>query len=306
MSVYFPHSKYADHHIEKMYKTIEKHMMNNKKCIPIIGGDFNAELGPGKGPECKSVGKYTLNESNKRGDWLKSWLMLNDYSALNTMFRKTPQKQTSFVSPKGKEKQIDYILTKRRYLSNVKDAEANDMIHMGSDHRCIMATFLINMPEKNTHVSREDKKRRPIVNIEHTKKDRSINIENPELEERHQDIIVTIKKAAAKKEIEAHDTRNSAKDQMERTNAAAAAEAESTPVETVAQETEGRSMKRSSKVDNQRGTAAAAEAESTPVDTVAQETEGSTTKRSSKAGNLRVVLLIYTPWKWRRKEMQRA
>ena len=30
MSVYFPHSKYADHHIEKMYKTIEKHMLNKK------------------------------------------------------------------------------------------------------------------------------------------------------------------------------------------------------------------------------------------------------------------------------------
>ena len=45
MSVYFPHFKYADHHIEKVYKTIEKHMPNNKKCIPIIGGDFNAELG---------------------------------------------------------------------------------------------------------------------------------------------------------------------------------------------------------------------------------------------------------------------
>ena len=214
MSVYFPHSKYADHHIEKMYKTIEKHMTHNKKCIPIIGGDFNAELGPGKGTECKSVGKYTLNESNKRGDWLKSWLMLNDYSALNTMFKKTPQKQTSFVSPKGKEKQIDYILTKRRYLSNVKDAEANDMIHMGSDHRCIMATFLISTPEKNTHDRREDKKRRPTVNIEQTKKDKNINIENPELEERYQDIIVTIKKAAAKKENEAHDTRNNAKDQI--------------------------------------------------------------------------------------------
>ena len=88
--------------------------------------------------------------------------MLNDYSALNTMFRKTPHKQTSFVSPKGKEKQIDYILTKRRYLRNVKDAEANDMIHMGSDHRCIMATFLINTPGKNTHARRENKKHETI------------------------------------------------------------------------------------------------------------------------------------------------
>ena len=192
MSVYFPHSKYADHHIEKMYKTIEKHMTNNKKCTPIIGGDFNAELGPGKGTEYKSVGKYTLNESNKRGDWLKSWLMLNDYSALNTMFRKTPQKQTSFVSPKGKEKQINYILTKRRYLSNVKDAEANDMIHMGSYHRCVMATFLINTPEKNTRDRREDKKRRPTVNIEHKRKAKNINIEMTELEERYQEIVDTL------------------------------------------------------------------------------------------------------------------
>ena len=104
MSVYLPHSKYADHHIEKMCKTIEKRMLNNKKYIPIIGGDFNAELGPGKGTECKRVGRYTLNESNKRGDWLKSWLMLNDYSALNTMFRKTPHQQASFVSSLQKEK----------------------------------------------------------------------------------------------------------------------------------------------------------------------------------------------------------
>ena len=134
----------------------------------------------------------------------------------------------------------------------------------------------------------KDKKRRPTVNIEQTNKDKNINIENPELEEkisgyhRHDK-----KKAAAKKEIEAHDTRNNAKDQMERKNAAAAAEAENTLVETVAQETEGRSKKRSSKDDNQRGTAAALEAESTLVDTVAHETEESITKRSSKAGNLR-------------------
>ena len=182
MSVYFPHSKYADHHIEKMYKIIEKHMTNNKKCIPIIGGDFNAELGPGKGAECKSVGKYTLNESNKRGDWLKSWLMLNDYSALNTMFRKTPQKQTSFVSPKGKEKQIDYILTKRRYLRNVKDAEANDMIHMGSDHRCVMATFLISMPEKKINVRKENTKHETTMYVEHEEKDDNNNMEMSELE----------------------------------------------------------------------------------------------------------------------------
>ena len=53
--------------------------------------------------------------------------------------------------PKGNEKHIDDILTKRRYLKYNKDAEANDMIHMGSDHRCVMATFMITTPEKSSH-----------------------------------------------------------------------------------------------------------------------------------------------------------
>ena len=67
------------------------------------------------------------------------------------MYRKTLQKQTTFTSPKGKEKQIDYILTKRRYLRHNEDAEANDMIHMGSGHRCVMATFTIIMLGNNIH-----------------------------------------------------------------------------------------------------------------------------------------------------------
>ena len=135
----------------------------------------------------------------------------------------------------------------------MKDAEANDMIHMGSDQICVMATFLINTPEKNTHVRREDKKHETNVNVEHKRKAKNINIEKSELEERCQDIFVTIKKAATKKENEVHDTRNNAKDQMERKNAAAAAGAESTFVDAEAQETERRSTMRSSKAENQRG-----------------------------------------------------
>ena len=84
------------------------------------------------------------------------------------------------------------------------------------------------------------------------------------------------KKAAARKEKEAHDTRNDAN------YTAAAVEAESTLVENVAQETEGRSKKRSSKDDNKRDTAVASEAGSTTGDTVVHESEGGSKKRSSE------------------------
>ena len=97
-------------------------------------------------------------------------------------------------------------------------------------------TFLINTPGKNTHARRENKKHETIGYVEHEQKAKNTNIEKSELEERFQEIVVY-----------------NAKDQVERENAAAAAEAESTLVEAVAQEIQRRSMKRSSTVANQRG-----------------------------------------------------
>ena len=39
-----------------------------------------------------------------------------------------------------------------------KDAEANDMIHISGDHRCVMATFVINTPKKDgSHETNKDK-----------------------------------------------------------------------------------------------------------------------------------------------------
>ena len=135
-----------------MYKTTEKHTTTGKRYIIIVGGDFNAELGLGHGTECISVGRNTLNEGNKRGDWMKHWLMLQGYTAFTQHdVQKTPQKQPTFISPKDNEKQIDYMLTKRRYLRYNKDAEANDMIPMRSDHRCVMATFTITTLGKSSH-----------------------------------------------------------------------------------------------------------------------------------------------------------
>ena len=90
-------------------------------------------------------------------------------------------------------------LTKRKYLRNVKDAEANDMIHMGSDHRCVMATLLINMPEKKINVRRGNTKHETTVCAEHKEKAKKNNIEMSELEKRYQDIIVTMKKPPPKK-----------------------------------------------------------------------------------------------------------
>ena len=73
------------------------------------------------------------------------------------------------------------------------------MIHMGSDHRCVMATFLINIPEKKINVRRENTKHETNMFVEHEEKDENNNMEMSELEKRYQDIIVTIKKSCRQK-----------------------------------------------------------------------------------------------------------
>ena len=40
-------------------------MTNNKKCIPIIGGDFNAELGPGKNRNVKVLADTHSTKATK-------------------------------------------------------------------------------------------------------------------------------------------------------------------------------------------------------------------------------------------------
>ena len=156
------------------------------------------------------------------------------------------------------------------------------MIHMGSDHRCVMATFLIDMPERKNNVRKGNTKNEKTLYAEQEDEAKDNNSEKSELEKRYQEIIVTIKKAAAKKRKEAHDTRIDVK------NTAAAAGAGSTLVENAEQETEGKNKKRSSKDDSKSNTAAASEAGRATVDTVAREFEGGS-KKQSKNDEQRVI-----------------
>ena len=65
-----------DHQVEKTYKTITT-TIEKDKSMKIIGGDFNAELGPGEGIELSAVGRYTLNKAYCRGEWMTQWLLEN-------------------------------------------------------------------------------------------------------------------------------------------------------------------------------------------------------------------------------------
>ena len=46
------------------------------------------------------VGEHKTGKSNKRGIWMKQWLMIQNCVALNATFRKKQEKQDTFKSPR--------------------------------------------------------------------------------------------------------------------------------------------------------------------------------------------------------------
>ena len=126
---------------------INREIHQIRENIQIVGGDFNAELG--LGIERLSVGQYTLRGTNKRGDWMKQWLMVQKFVALNAIYKYIPDKQVTYRTSIGAEKQLDHVLVDRKNLKHSRNAEANDMIHMGSGHRSILTQVVIPVPKKN-------------------------------------------------------------------------------------------------------------------------------------------------------------
>ena len=74
---------------------------------------------------------------------------------------KTPEKQVTHRTPKGVEKQLDYILVDRKHMCCSRHALTNDMIHMGSDHRSVMAQFVTTAPKKQVSQKTHRKEENP-------------------------------------------------------------------------------------------------------------------------------------------------
>ena len=130
---------------------------------------------------------------------MKQWLMIQNFTAFNMMYRKkTLEKQATYRTPKGTEKQLDYILVDRKHMYCSRDADANDMIHMGSDHRSVMVRFVITAPKKEalqkTHIAKNKIKTAQSTKSQDDEKTRTD--EANKFEERHAELERKIKHEA--------------------------------------------------------------------------------------------------------------
>ena len=144
ISTYMPDASYEDAEVEAVYMQLDRLCDNAKQnhMHVILGGDMNAVVGARRPGEENAVGSYTAGSSNERGEWLKHWASLNEMALANTFFNPDINEQWSYVNG-GVKRLIDFIITDQRFMDKFTAADTQDVISVGTDHRTVAATVIM-------------------------------------------------------------------------------------------------------------------------------------------------------------------
>ena len=118
ITAYFPHSGYADTHVQQVYNiisTIKREATKSKKHV-VLAADFNARAGTATDDDNRhTIGRFGLGPCNARGQWFKNWASAEDLVITNTFFEKPPHHLDTYTAPNKEVKQIDNILVTHKF-----------------------------------------------------------------------------------------------------------------------------------------------------------------------------------------------
>ena len=143
IQAYAPTSTHDDEEVEAFYEDVEKAIGENRSHFQYIVGDFNAKLGKREEESEVSIGNFSFDQRNERGDTLLNFLQQHDLFAMNSFFSGKIQRKWTWASADGTTKnEIDYIITNRK--STVKNVKVLNNFTTGSDHRLVRAKVMLN------------------------------------------------------------------------------------------------------------------------------------------------------------------
>lgn len=138
IQVYFPTSRSTEEEIEEMYDQVEELLLLTETNSNVfITGDFNACVGC---DETNSSGKFGLGKGNDRGKRLIQFCEQQDMIISNTYFEVPNRRRYTWKAPGDTARyQIDYILVKKKYKSQIKSCHAYPGFEIESDHNLLIA-----------------------------------------------------------------------------------------------------------------------------------------------------------------------
>ncbi|GBP07065.1 LINE-1 retrotransposable element ORF2 protein [Eumeta japonica] len=107
-------------------------------------GDFNAQIGVQLPGEEYVIGKYGKGKRSKNGEKLVEFLLENNLTPLNTIFRKKPKNKWTWISPDGNTRnEIDYIITNK--ARSFKDTNIIQNLNFNTNHRMVRSCLNENV-----------------------------------------------------------------------------------------------------------------------------------------------------------------
>ena len=130
---YSPHNEQPEEAVTSFYQelssTINSIPAHN---LLIIGGDFNAQLGP-------LDALFTpAKETNRNGTHMKDLLEEHSLIATNTRFQNRIGRLWTHRRPNGQLVQLDFILVRKKWINSIKNSRAYSSFEgVNSDHRIV-------------------------------------------------------------------------------------------------------------------------------------------------------------------------
>jgi len=143
IQAYAPTSTHDDEEVETFYEDITTAIDENRSHYQYLVGDFNAKLGKREEESEISIGKFSYDQRNERGETLLNFLQQHNLFAMNSFFTGKKQRKWTWASADGTTKnEIDFITTNQK--STVKNVTVLNKFTTGSDHRMVRAKVVLN------------------------------------------------------------------------------------------------------------------------------------------------------------------
>ena len=142
-------SSFDDDDSDDFYDQLQEIIDQAPKDNLVVQGDWNARTGEDASKNWKGTcSQYCNPETNERGLRLLQFATYNNLKVVNTFGPQKPSRCWTYHRPGGDyHNQIDYIIVKQRFQSNVNTAKTRSFpgADIGSDHELVMMTFKLHL-----------------------------------------------------------------------------------------------------------------------------------------------------------------
>ena len=161
INVYAPTMTYPDEDKEAFYSQL-RGVVNN---VPagdrlFLLGDFNARVGNDYNTWSPALGRFGKGQQNQNGELLTCLCTELNLAITNTYFQQPDNHFYSWTHPRSKRPHLlDYVITRRRDLKDVKNTRAMRGPDCQTDHYIIKTTlnFAIRPAYSRTQAARKRK-----------------------------------------------------------------------------------------------------------------------------------------------------